>query len=204
MDDCSRKTVLEMSMGMQEPLELEATMAKLVSGVASLPFCVWYFASKHWTANNALGLARASSTSAWAASRPGPSCCPASSSMTSSGCALYLQLSPSVPVIAFQKVQKRDVWVYSISAWAVSRRLLFSCSGSSSTSISGCAWLPYLSRSPSMHSREHPFSGQWGKGGETWGCRFLGLNSGPASAGCWTDDHSPPERLLHAHLRLLA
>ena len=57
MADCSRKTGLEMSMGMQEPLELEATMAELVSGVASLPFCVWYFASKHWTANNALGLA---------------------------------------------------------------------------------------------------------------------------------------------------
>ncbi|KAK9820672.1 hypothetical protein WJX74_004224 [Apatococcus lobatus] len=42
---------------LKEPLDLEATMAELVSGVCSLPFCVWYFSSKHWTANNALGLA---------------------------------------------------------------------------------------------------------------------------------------------------
>ncbi|KAK9852089.1 hypothetical protein WJX84_002949 [Apatococcus fuscideae] len=42
---------------LKEPLELEATVAELISGLASLPFCVWYISKKHWTANNALGLA---------------------------------------------------------------------------------------------------------------------------------------------------
>ena len=38
-------------------MELEATVPEIVAGLCSLPFCIWYYMAKHWTANNALGLA---------------------------------------------------------------------------------------------------------------------------------------------------
>jgi Signal peptide peptidase len=33
------------------------TVPEVASGAASLAFCSWYYFSKHWLANNALGLA---------------------------------------------------------------------------------------------------------------------------------------------------
>ncbi len=41
----------------QEPTDLELTVPELIAGAASAVFCCWYYMSKHWLANNALGLA---------------------------------------------------------------------------------------------------------------------------------------------------
>ena len=42
---------------MQEPTDLSATVPELLCFLLSLGFCYWYQHSKHWLANNALGLA---------------------------------------------------------------------------------------------------------------------------------------------------
>ena len=41
----------------QEPLDVAATVPEMVGGVFSLAFCCWYYAKKHWLANNLLGIA---------------------------------------------------------------------------------------------------------------------------------------------------
>ena len=42
---------------MQEPTDLSTTVPQVLSGLLSLAFCLWYQYSKHWLANNVLGLA---------------------------------------------------------------------------------------------------------------------------------------------------
>lgn len=42
---------------LDEPLELKATAPELAAFLVAAAFCGWYFAAKHWIANNALGLA---------------------------------------------------------------------------------------------------------------------------------------------------
>ncbi len=44
-------------MSLQEPASPSVTVPEVASGAASLVFCSWYYFSKHWLANNALGLA---------------------------------------------------------------------------------------------------------------------------------------------------
>lgn len=41
----------------KEPASPSVTVPEVASGAASLVFCSWYYFSKHWLANNALGLA---------------------------------------------------------------------------------------------------------------------------------------------------
>ncbi len=41
---------------MQEPTDIAATYPELVGGLLSLLFCSWYYAKKHWLANNVLGI----------------------------------------------------------------------------------------------------------------------------------------------------
>ena len=43
--------------GVQEPLDVAATVPEMVGGACSLVFCCWYYAKKHWLANNMLGIA---------------------------------------------------------------------------------------------------------------------------------------------------
>lgn len=45
------------SWGGQEPVDIAATVPELVGGACSLAFCCWYYAKKHWLANNLLGIA---------------------------------------------------------------------------------------------------------------------------------------------------
>ena len=52
--DCQSKLML---CCLQEPADIELTMPELIAGAASVAFCAWYYAAKHWLANNALGLA---------------------------------------------------------------------------------------------------------------------------------------------------
>jgi minor histocompatibility antigen H13 len=40
----------------QEPIDLSATLPECIGGVLSLAFCCWYYAKKHWLANNVLGI----------------------------------------------------------------------------------------------------------------------------------------------------
>ena len=40
----------------QEPIDLSATLPECLGGVLSLAFCCWYYAKKHWLANNVLGI----------------------------------------------------------------------------------------------------------------------------------------------------
>ena len=40
----------------QEPIDLSATVPECIGGVLSLAFCCWYYAKKHWLANNVLGI----------------------------------------------------------------------------------------------------------------------------------------------------
>jgi len=42
---------------MSEPFEVAATVSTFAGGAISIGFCVWYFAKKHFIANNTLGLA---------------------------------------------------------------------------------------------------------------------------------------------------
>lgn len=41
----------------KEPVDITITLPEFAGAVMSLLFCVWYFAEKHWLANNVLGLA---------------------------------------------------------------------------------------------------------------------------------------------------
>ncbi|KAL3134989.1 hypothetical protein ABBQ32_007943 [Trebouxia sp. C0010 RCD-2024] len=41
----------------KEPLEISVTAPEFAGALLSLLFCIWYFAEKHWLANNVLGLA---------------------------------------------------------------------------------------------------------------------------------------------------
>ncbi len=43
--------------GAQEPVDIAATVPEMVGGACSLAFCCWYYAKKHWLANNLLGIA---------------------------------------------------------------------------------------------------------------------------------------------------
>ena len=40
----------------QEPTDLSATVPELAAAGLSLLFCCWYYAQKHWLANNVLGI----------------------------------------------------------------------------------------------------------------------------------------------------
>ena len=42
---------------LSEPMDLTASVPELVSGAGGVVLCAWYCATKHWLANNALGLA---------------------------------------------------------------------------------------------------------------------------------------------------
>ncbi|KAK9804922.1 hypothetical protein WJX72_012184 [[Myrmecia] bisecta] len=42
---------------LKEPTDVLATVPELIGGACSLVFCCWYYAQKHWLANNVLGLA---------------------------------------------------------------------------------------------------------------------------------------------------
>ena len=42
---------------LSEPVEFTAAVPELGCGVLALGLCMWYFSTKHWLANNALGLA---------------------------------------------------------------------------------------------------------------------------------------------------
>ena len=42
---------------MSEPVDFTAAVPELLCGLLALALCAWYFATKHWLANNALGLA---------------------------------------------------------------------------------------------------------------------------------------------------
>jgi hypothetical protein len=41
---------------LQEPTDIAATYPELIGGLLSLIFCCWYYAKKHWLANNILGI----------------------------------------------------------------------------------------------------------------------------------------------------
>ncbi len=41
---------------LQEPEDIVATYPELIGGLLSLAFCCWYYAKKHWLANNVLGI----------------------------------------------------------------------------------------------------------------------------------------------------
>ena len=41
---------------LQEPTDIAATYPELTCGLLSLMFCCWYYAKKHWLANNVLGI----------------------------------------------------------------------------------------------------------------------------------------------------
>lgn len=41
---------------LQEPTDIAATYPELMGGLLSLLFCCWYYAKKHWLANNVLGI----------------------------------------------------------------------------------------------------------------------------------------------------
>ncbi|KAK9904957.1 hypothetical protein WJX75_006431 [Coccomyxa subellipsoidea] len=40
----------------KDPIDLSATVPELIGGLLSLAFCCWYYAKKHWLANNVLGI----------------------------------------------------------------------------------------------------------------------------------------------------
>ena len=48
---------LKLPAWLSEPIDLTASVPELVSGVGGVVLCTWYCATKHWLANNALGLA---------------------------------------------------------------------------------------------------------------------------------------------------
>jgi len=48
---------LKLPAWLSEPVELTASVAELVSGAGGIVLCGWYCFTKHWLANNALGLA---------------------------------------------------------------------------------------------------------------------------------------------------
>ena len=41
---------------LQDPTDIAATYPELIGGLLSLTFCCWYYAKKHWLANNILGI----------------------------------------------------------------------------------------------------------------------------------------------------
>ena len=49
--------VLRLPKWLSEPVECTAAVPELACGVLALAVCLWYYRTKHWLANNALGLA---------------------------------------------------------------------------------------------------------------------------------------------------